>query len=46
MPSRGHTGGHQVQTKERASLAAAQGTNLQGVLRRHWNNQKCGASKL
>jgi hypothetical protein len=34
------------QTKEQACLAAAQGTNPQGVLRRCWNNQKYSASKL
>jgi len=27
-------------------MAATWGTNLQGVLRRHWNNRKNGAGKL
>jgi len=30
----------------RASRAAAWGANPLGALRRHWNNLKCGASKV
>jgi hypothetical protein len=37
---------HQGWTNEWASQAGAQGTNLQGALRCHWNNWKYGAVNL
>jgi hypothetical protein len=36
----------QGQTKGQASRAAAEVTNLEGVLRCHWNNQKYEAGNL